>query len=97
MKRDLCLRFETEAAAIEALASLRRGGRWVEASHTHALDVIGPLVVTPATFKPGTLEVATEAVVDTGFHVNLRTDDEALADSLAAFAVTPATRRRVWA
>ncbi len=94
---DLMLRFETEAEAANLLAAYRLDGAWIAASHGHALDVVGPVVVVPAVADPATGKFTAPPVMDERFHVNLRLLDGEVPASLEAFTVHPAQPARVWA
>jgi hypothetical protein len=62
------------------------------ASHTHALDVIGP-IYRGGTFDPDTGEVITPPTLLSGWHVNYVGD---LPDGWAEYAVSPEQPARVW-
>jgi hypothetical protein len=73
---QLYLRTDTEAEMIEALPWARGtdrdgNGVWITSSHDYALDVIGPLCLTPATYDAD-YKPLTPPVMDGRFHVNLR-------------------------
>lgn len=60
-----------EAALKQALPFLvDEQGQWIRASHYHALDVIGILMVAPATLGTDGVEQIPAQVAD-GFHANL--------------------------
>jgi len=63
------------------------------ASHTHALDVIGP-IYTGGTFDPDTGEVITPPVLLEGWHVNYIGE---LPEECDAYVVTPEQPVRVFA
>lgn len=94
---DLMLRFPDEATAIGKLGEYRADGQWITASHTHALDPIGAVVLVQAVIDPETGDVITPATVDDGFHVNLRILAGDAPDGLDAYIVTPNQPARVWA
>jgi hypothetical protein len=88
-------RFPDEAtgiAALDAAGLVNEDGGYITASHTHALDVIGPIsrggewdeegnVITPPELLPG-------------WHVNYRGD---VPDAWLPYAVEPQNPVRVWA
>ncbi len=94
---DLFLRADSESALAAALPFLRDSEGWISAGHEHALDVIGPVVVTPAAVD-GEGNVAADAVLDGRCHANLRCS-QMIADQVPAEVViaAPATPARVWA
>jgi len=63
------------------------------ASHTHALDVIGP-IYTGGTYDPDTGEVITPPVLLNGWHVNYVGD---LPDGWDAYLVEPKHPSRIFA
>jgi hypothetical protein len=84
---DLRLRFPDEASAIAALPALRGtdengSGVWLTASHTHALDIIGP--------------VGADSRWHANLRL-LPGADPAIATAAEPFAVVPADPVRVWA
>ena len=102
---DLYLQAEDEAALIAALPMLRGedregGPTWTSGPH-HAVDAGIPIVTTPAVLD-GRGEVATAAVLDPRFSLNLRLDEghpdrDAIAAAAQPFAVAPRHPRRVFA
>ena len=90
------LRFDDEAQAKAVLSEfVNAEGAWFTASHDHALDPIGPLVLTHPVVDPETGEVVEPAVVDDRYHVNLRVKLEWPIP--AEHVVVPENPRRVWA
>lgn len=82
---DWYLRFVDETAARAALAIAGvapGGGRGV------AVDMLGPVTLTPSEIDPETGEVLTPAVIDHRYHVNLRSAE--LPAALTPFLVSPA-------
>ncbi len=64
------LKFPDEATAMQVLSAYRNEDQWLQASHNHALDIIGTI------YKPTGVKIQTElgevdqtAPVD-GYHVN---------------------------
>lgn len=94
---DLMLRFADETEAAQALAAYRQEDQWITASHGHALDVIGPVVIVPPVIDPATGEIITPPVMDNRFHVNLRLMDGPAPAGLDAYTVYPTDPARVWA
>lgn len=98
---DLYLRAADEAAMIEALPFLRGqdddgNPAWITSSQTWALDVIGPLEVTPGIYdEEGAQLVA--PVVDGRFHANLRCAPEIAAQVPEEVRTEPSSPRRMWA
>ena len=93
------LRFPDESrgmAALDAagLTTTNEDGDTVvlTASHTHALDVIGP-IYKGGTFDPDTGEVITPPVLLSGWHVNYVGE---LPEGWAEYAVSPEQPARVW-
>ena len=93
------LRFPNEStgmAALDAAGLLYTDDDGVThpltASHTHALDVIGP-IYTGGTFDPDTGEVITPPVLLSGWHVNYIGE---LPEGWAEYAVSPEQPVRVW-
>jgi hypothetical protein len=62
------------------------------ASHTHALDVVGP-IYKGGTYDPDTGEVITPPVLLSGWHVNYMGE---LPEGWAEYAVSPEQPARVW-
>jgi hypothetical protein len=62
------------------------------ASHTHALDVVGP-IYKGGTYDPDTGEVITPPVLLSGWHVNYVGE---LPEGWAEYAVSPEQPARVW-
>lgn len=92
---DLYLRADTEVEMIEALPFARGDEGWLSAGAGFALDVIGPVVITPAVFEGD--EIATPAVLDNRFHVNLRCSPDIAEQVPMELRVTPEVPYRVWA
>lgn len=88
------LRFTDEDQAITVLARFRAEGAWITASHVHALDPIGPLVLEQAVTDEDTGEVVVPAVADARYHVNLLLAEPD--PGLAGFETHPVTPRRGW-
>ena len=95
------LKFVDEAQAIEQLDAFRGidesgAPMWVQASVTHALDVVGTIYKPTGEFVEDEegMRSAVMAPLD-GFHVNLAIDE--LPEALAPFVVTPAQPSRVFA
>ena len=89
------IRFPDEStgmAALDAAGLLDADGHFLTASHTHALDVIGP-IYRGGTYDPDTGEVITPPVLLEGWHVNYIGD---LPDGWAEYAVSPEQPVRVW-
>jgi len=94
-----CLRFPDEStgmAALDAagLTTTNENGDTVvlTASHTHALDVVGP-IYRGGTYDPETGEVITPPVLLSGWHVNYI---GMLPEGWAEYAVSPEQPARVW-
>ena len=87
-------RFPDEATGIAALGAaglLTEDGEPILASHTHALDVIGPIARGGEWDEDGT--VITEPEVLDGWHLNYRGQ---LPDGWLQYAVTPNNPYRVF-
>jgi len=93
---DIMLRFADEATAKAKLSAYQGEDGWLTASHAHALDPIGPIVTAPAEVDDEG-EIITPAVVDEGFHVNLRVLSGDAPDGLEPYTVHPTEPKRVWA
>ena len=90
------LRFPDELtgmAALDAAGLLTEDGDPITASHTHALDCIGPISIG-GTYDPETGDVITPPTLLPGWHVNYIGD---LPDGWDAYLVTPKQPVRVWA
>jgi uncharacterized HAD superfamily protein len=89
------LKFDNEGAAITALTKYRalteESVVWVQASHGHALDVIGTL------YKVEGVGDAAVSIPLEGWHVNLFLHHEELPDELKQYEVFPENPLRVWA
>jgi len=83
---------DTGIAALEAAGLLTEDGEPILASHSHALDVIGPIVRGGEWDEDG--NVITEPEVLDGWHLNYR---GVLPDGWDAYAVWPEQPVRVWA
>jgi hypothetical protein len=93
------LRFPDESTGMAALdaagfTTTNEDGDTVvlTASHTHALDVIGP-ISKGGTYDPDTGEVITPPVLLSGWHVNYVGE---LPEGWAEYAVSPEQPARVW-
>jgi hypothetical protein len=93
------LRFPDESTGMTALdaaglTTTNEDGDTVvlTASHTHALDVIGP-ISKGGTYDPDTGEVITPPVLLSGWHVNYMGE---LPEGWAEYAVSPEQPARVW-
>ena len=89
------IRFPDEStgmAALDAAGLLTEDGFPITASHTHALDVIGP-IYKGGTYDPDTGEVLTPPVLLSGWHVNYIGE---LPEGWAEYAVSPEQPARVW-
>lgn len=87
------LKFADEAQAIAALAQFRAEDRWIDASLTHALDVVGT-ISTGGQWDAEGSEIEAPTVLD-GYHINLMIG--VLPSELEQYTVTPATPSRVFA
>lgn len=104
---DFRLRAATEAELAAALPWFRGTDPdgapcWLAASHHHALDPIGPLVLTPALLVPETGEQLEPAVCAEGWHANLRLaeahpEHAAIVVACAPLVVHPTNPRRAFA
>lgn len=88
------LKFPDEATAQVVLAEYYKDGQWQQASHAHALDVVGTI------YKPTGEKIETEiglfdamGPID-GFHINFIGE---LPETAADYVVTPAAPVRVFA
>ena len=90
------LRFPDETtglAALDAAGLLDADGNPLTASHTHALDVIGPISIG-GTHDPDTGEVLTPPTLLKGWHVNYSGE---LPEGWDEFLVSPVAPCRVFA
>lgn len=88
------LKFANEAEAITVLEAYRNEEGWIQASHTHALDVIGTLhTPTGKMLKDGDFEYP-EMKPLPGFHVNFIGE---LPDALKPFEIFPTSPQRIFA
>jgi hypothetical protein len=90
------LRFPDEStglAALDAAGLLDADGNPITASHTHAIDVLGPISL-PGTYNPETGDELTPPNPLPGWHVNLIGE---LPETWAAYAVYPKRPMRVFA
>ena len=95
---DLYLRADTEAGLKSSLPwALDEEGGWVLFTERYALDLIGPVEITPAVLDvDGNL--ITPAEIDARYHANLRLLDETLAEQVPeAVRITVNTPSRRWA
>lgn len=83
----------TGKAALDAAGLLDADGIPIVASHTHALDAIGPISIG-GEYDPGTGEVITPPTLLGGWHVNLAGE---LPDGWEQYVVTPEQPVRVFA
>ena len=83
----------TGLAALDAAGLLDADGNPLTASHTHALDVIGPISIG-GTYDPDTGEVLTPPTLLKGWHVNYSGE---LPDEWDAYVVEPLHPFRVFA
>lgn len=89
-------RFPDEATGMAALGAaglLTDDGEFITASHSHALDVIGPISIG-GTYDPETGDVITPPTLLPGWHCNYIGE---LPDGWDQYVVTPAQPVRVWA
>lgn len=87
-------RFPDEAtgiAALDAAGLVNEDGGYITASHTHALDVIGPISRGGEWDEEGNVIVPPELL--DGWHVNYRGD---VPDEWLPYAVTPENPVRVF-
>lgn len=104
---DVYLRADTEADLKAALPWALWGeeapegvqaGDWKQGERfRYALSLIGPVVTTSAVMSEDGETVVTPAVIDTGFHANLRLIDGYSPDIPAEVVVTPSSPSRVFA
>ncbi|NYZ18016.1 hypothetical protein HL658_36230 [Azospirillum sp. RWY-5-1] len=94
----------TLAAALPWLRGTDQQGApgWLTAGHHHALDPIGPLVLTPPAVDPVTGEELAPAEVDGRWHANLRVDGahpehDAIMAACEPFIIHPTNPRRTFA
>lgn len=92
---ELYLRADTETALAEAAPVLRDDSGWRTDDHRFAIDVIGPVVITPAVIGLDGVEM-TPAVLDNRFHINVRCEPLVADQVPEAVRVFPATPRRNW-
>ena len=84
---------KTGMAALDAAGLLDADGNPLTASHTHALDVVGP-IYRGGTYDPETGEVITPPTLLQGWHINYIGE---LPDEWEQYLVTPEQPVRVWA
>lgn len=84
---------KTGMAALDAAGLLTEDGAPITASHTHALDVIGP-IYRGGTCDPETGDVITPPTLLPGWHVNYIGE---LPDGWEQYLVTPEQPVRVFA
>ena len=65
------LRADDEAALKAAMPEYVKDDQWWLGCHHHTLDIIGPIVITPAGFDEDD-NLVSEAVMDDRWHANLR-------------------------
>jgi len=95
---DLYLRATDKAELLEYLAAaglLDADGVPVQASHHHALDVIGVLY-TRGEWDAEAEAWKVEPEPKEGYHANVRTDDPTIISALKALQIFPKTPDRVW-
>ena len=93
------LRAATEAELKAALPFAVRDGEWLAYTHDWAIDLIGPMVVTPAVMG-GTVDepvIVTPAVIDGRYHANLEFLRGFTANIPSAVVITPVSPKRDWA
>lgn len=83
----------TGTAALDAAGLLTEDGAPITASHTHALDVIGPITIG-GTYDPETGDVITPPTLLPGWHCNYIGE---LPDGWEQYVVTPESPVRVFA
>lgn len=89
------LKFTTEAKAITAIAEYRSEGEWIQASHTHALDVVGTLYEPTGKMLKGDEGIEyPEMKPLPGFHVNFIGE---LSDTAKPFEIFPSKPQRIFA
>ena len=91
---DLYLRADTAAALTEALGFLRDGNEW-KARPDYSIDLIWPVVTTPAQLNEAG-DVVTDAVIDQRFHANLRCEPHIAAQVPDRIVIHPEAPRIVW-
>ena len=102
LKAALPFAVSTEDETVNGVVT-RPAGSWItSAPGVYALDLIGALVVEDAVFgepdpETGEREILTPAVMDEGFHANLRCLGDFAPEIDAGLIVTPSNPRRVWA
>ena len=82
----------TGLAALDAAGLLTEDDAPIAASHTHALDVIGPISIG-GTYDPETGNVITPPTLLAGWHLNYIGE---LPDEWEQYLVTPEAPVRVW-
>ena len=93
------LRAVSEDALKAALPFAVIDGEWRPYTHDWAIDLIGPMVVTPAVMG-GTVDepvIVTPAVIDGRYHANLSFLRGFSAEINPAIIITPTNPRRRWA
>ena len=88
------LKFPTEAEALTALEQYRHEDRWITASHTHALDVVGTIYQPTGNIIQGEYGEYPEMAPIPGFHVNFIGE---VPEAALPFAITPENPVRVFA
>ena len=89
---DYCLKAATEEEMIAALDFARTDDEngaeiWLGSGSNYALDIIGDIVLEPAVFDENG-DMITPAVMDGGFHVNIRTFGD-FSHNLSAVVLDP--------